>query len=112
MEQDQPLGTTQPPGLSNPAMEAKPSNDSGLTLAPYGASDNGAPRYTKSNVNITVQRITSKLTDQEKTYYKPLVNYVGKNSNMLDLFAQLIDTVANASSQAGRSAVNTLRPKQ
>jgi len=95
----------------NPATGAKPSDNSGLTLAPYGASANGAPHYTKSNVNKTVERITGKLTEQEKTYYLPLVNYVGRNKQMLDLFAQLIDTVANASSQAGHSAVNTLRPK-
>jgi len=99
-------------GDVNPATGANPSDNSGLTLAPYGASDAGGPHYTKSNVSMTVQRITSKLTEQEKKYYLPLVNYLGRNKQMLDLFAQLIDTVANASSQAGHSAVNTLRPKQ
>lgn len=65
----------------NPAMGAKPSNDSGLTLAPYGASNTGSvkpraggkmpsPVGGEMAGNLNLQKLVSYLPSAEPVTFK------------------------------------------
>jgi hypothetical protein len=95
----------------NPAMGAKPSDDSGLKLAGYGANNTGSvkpgsdeslnPRsFGKEEVRKALLNI-ERINKDAKGMYTPLFTHLRKNPEAMQLFGELINTLAGATTSVG-----------
>lgn len=93
MEQDQPLGTTtvQSPGLSKPMV----NNVAAGNPQQAPAEEFGKEEVRKALLNV------ERINKDSRGMYTPLFNHIKKNPEAMQLFGELIKTLAGTSASVG-----------
>jgi hypothetical protein len=92
MEEDRPLGTIQPPGLSKPTNNvAAPTPDS---------PEPTNPSFGKEEVRKALLNV-ERINKDARGMYTPLFNHLRKNPEAMQLFGELINTLAGTTTSVG-----------
>jgi hypothetical protein len=89
MEDAQPMGTTQSPGLSNP------TNNAGTPSAEPTNTSFGKEEVRKALLNV------ERINKNARGMYTPLFNHLRKNPEAMQLFGELINTLAGTTTSVG-----------